>query len=218
MLLPDENIDQCLTHLVASIQRNYKKREMLIAVSHYFKHFIYSFDTSIEEYMEVPFTLQVQIAYFIDDRSGDQVEYLVGPIRVLTRLDTTNYSLPSSHVGKDHYGMLRHYEPVIMHNVFLGKTLASCIILPDMPFDDQVRHISADPTQCVTTPPLPLQIEALYWLYVIQVTGNYFKTFSYIILPYCCHESVRGNVIAIYELIPGIELQLEDLDMPIHLS
>ena len=224
--------NEILTKTIGYIQQDYGLREILISVSRGFKEFIYThFDPMISRIMNTPLEIKVQIGYFVDDRGQDNVEYLVGPIKILQQdMDTemAEKELNNNTIGTDCYGSKRSYEPVILMDIYMGSIFGSGILMKvEQTYQTQTAYCRNGDNELmdreVENPnpnPPQKQYSDIYWLYILELDGNYFTTFTYVILPYYdinININIKyfdtNRVIKVYQLIPDIEIDLPDLDI-----
>lgn len=249
--IPEEIVKvDILSKLKTAIQKNYNLRQMLVLVSKVYRDFIYQyFDLDINEIMNTPIELRAQIGYFNDARGQDDVEYLVGPLKIYSyhnTIETAIKELPENYSGRDNHGSMRSYESVIMNNIKLGEIFGSerLVIMNnisiqlglsssqeyisniDMTYDNHVifyrnilhnnRLFYIEETKDRTARNEFSCYSDIYWLYVLEIDGYYFKSFAYTILPYY-DENITSygidKVIKVFQITTNVEFELPDLDM-----
>jgi len=187
---------ECLyDQLFCIIQNDWQISKVLSLINKQFNSIVNRILDDFFEIMNVPLDFKTRIAYFCGRDSQDNIEYLVGVSKLLSKMDyKAEEELGKNIIDFDNYGSKREYCPVIMSNILPGINFGSDRIRDiNYGFDLLVKYYRDEINQKIMKVKSEYETESnikndnknrKYWLYVLELDCYYSKTYTYIILPF----------------------------------
>lgn len=171
-----------------------------------------------EEIMNISIEILATIAYFVDRKDEDFIDYLMGPILISNfSNDTITDILPKLSYCKDRCQSNRLLDSVILSNVKMGQQFGPNIHGIEISYNNMVKYYRNDTNSLVSNnfPNIDnsYTITDSYWLYIFEELCHYCKTYSYMILPYYNDAITNKNgslLYTIYQLNIDKMLYIDD--------
>lgn len=151
-----------------------------------------------EELLNISIDLLVTIAYFVDIKDEDFIEYLMGPIMISNFNDIRHIenSLPPLSYIIDKDASNRLLDSVILSNITMGEHFGPKIQGIENPYTEKVSHYRTSDNELIqintTNKQKSTVSNSMYWLYIFEEICHYCKTYSYMVLPYY-DEGIRNH-------------------------
>ena len=151
-----------------------------------------------EELLNISIDLLVTIAYFVDRKDEDFIDYLMGPIMISNFNDIRHIenSLPPLSYIIDKDDSNRLLDSVILSNITMGEHFGPKILGIKTPYTEKVSHYRNSDNLLIkkstSNNKKPNVSNSIYWLYIFEEMCHYCKTFSYMVLPYY-DEDIRNH-------------------------
>ena len=142
------------------------------------------------ELMNISINLLVTIAYFVDIKDEDFIDYLMGPIMISNFNDILHIenSLPPLSYIIDKDASNRLLDSVILSNITMGEHFGPKILGIETPYTEKVSHYRTSDNELIqisTTNNQKSNVSnSIYWLYIFEEICHYCKTYSYMVTPY----------------------------------
>jgi hypothetical protein len=178
-----------------------------------------------ENIMSCVVNMRICIAYFVDRKDEDSIDYLIGEMEISNfKKEDIESILPKPKYELDKMGSNRLLDNVILSNIEMGKTIGPRIYGIDKCYEDSIVYYHDIAETSVSTQLFGARENILtdiefktnkYWLYIFIENCNYCHTFSYMLLPYLDNsikKSPKGSeLIKIYEVPVNSTITIEDL-------
>ena len=141
-----------------------------------------------EELTDISIDLLVTIAYFVDKRDDDCIDYLMGPILIsnfTNNIDNIDNILPPNSYIIDKNDSRRLLDSVILSNIKMGQHFGPQIQGIETPYTENVSYYRNSDNQLITNPisfkKKQSVSNSIYWLYIFEELCYYCKSYSYML-------------------------------------